>query len=691
MVKEFLKIAGVKTQSEFYKKYPSEQAFFRAHPQARNLLHRKMSNGGIYAYADGGEPIQMSYPDYESFQAAHDAWLATQHPPMANLPAYQDSSYDPSFGMDSMMSGVPIHIPTDVPTAVAAGPSSPQQYQGTSVQDMIASQGRAGGYSTRKKLANTLGIPKYTGTAEQNMLMMDLIKQNPQVLDTIPVRSSSDSTRTDSTRMDSTGARIDSVAGNRTQAGTVRKQAPRSQGMSTGSKVAIGLGTAAGVGLAAATVADIKNTLAKLAKSTDGTGLTGQAKAKITAYRNQLRNEMVKQAGTDAKAQAKWFQKLPAEQQAIYKNLDAMEIPGDIHLMPHGTAARDLYTRDMLNEANAENLMTEAPNAIKEAEEEAKALRIANAKKAAAARWGSKVAKAAEAEKAIGLGDRFFGGLKALGESKWIAPAVDAAKGFFEGFHEQGGQHNDYSGTYSNGTYFDNGGSFVPDYGMMAAGQLPEYGMGQEMAFGGPTYSNVTQYNHQQYVPAFDWMARGGQRAPQRSGGNEQQIIQGVAQMLQQGAQPEEVLQQLVQAHIPQKKAVAIIQSVMQQMGGAQQQQQPQQMSPDQQQMMAAQQQAAGMQQGQMAYGGMYQEGGMPPDQQAMMAQQQGQQAPQQGQPDPQQIMQEIAQMLQQGAQPEQVMQQLVQMGIPEEQAQQMIQQVMCHFAWRVGRWLDKE
>ena len=39
--------------------------------------------------------------------------------------------------------------------------------------------------------------------------------------------------------------------------------------------------------------------------------------------------------------------------------------------------------------------------------------------------------------------------------------------------------------------------------------------------------------------------------------------------------------------------------------------------------------------------------------------------------------MQQVAQALQQGAQPEQVMQQLVQMGMPQDQAQQLIQMIM--------------
>jgi hypothetical protein len=41
MVKKFLKIAGVKTEAEFYKKYPSEDAFFKAHPEAKELKQYK--------------------------------------------------------------------------------------------------------------------------------------------------------------------------------------------------------------------------------------------------------------------------------------------------------------------------------------------------------------------------------------------------------------------------------------------------------------------------------------------------------------------------------------------------------------------------------------------------------------------------------------------------------------------------
>ena len=41
MKSQFLKIAGVKSEKAFYKKFPTEAAFFKAHPEAK-----KMANGG---------------------------------------------------------------------------------------------------------------------------------------------------------------------------------------------------------------------------------------------------------------------------------------------------------------------------------------------------------------------------------------------------------------------------------------------------------------------------------------------------------------------------------------------------------------------------------------------------------------------------------------------------------------------
>ncbi len=69
----------------------------------------------------------------------------------------------------------------------------------------------------------------------------------------------------------------------------------------------------------------------------------------------------------------------------------------------------------------------------------------------------------------------------------------------------------------------------------------------------------------------------GGEAEMQNQGAPQEQMIQQVAQALSQGADPQEVLQQLVQMGMPQEEATQLIQGIMQQMQGAQQQQAPQQ------------------------------------------------------------------------------------------------------------------
>lgn len=167
MVKEFLKIAGVKTQAEFYKKYPSEEAFFRAHPEAQQLVHQKMAyGGGMYAYAPGGPilPGTMS-------KAIAD---------------YKQSQAQPVVGADGMTNF--IRRPQDAAPVAAPSAGAGQQhfalnpYQGVSVYDMLEAQGKAGDYNSRKGLAKTLGIPNYRGLPNQNAQMMEMIRQNPDVL-----------------------------------------------------------------------------------------------------------------------------------------------------------------------------------------------------------------------------------------------------------------------------------------------------------------------------------------------------------------------------------------------------------------------------------------------------------------------------------------------------------------------------
>ena len=39
-----LKIAGVKTEEAFYKKFPTKEAFFKAHPEAKEILANYKEN-----------------------------------------------------------------------------------------------------------------------------------------------------------------------------------------------------------------------------------------------------------------------------------------------------------------------------------------------------------------------------------------------------------------------------------------------------------------------------------------------------------------------------------------------------------------------------------------------------------------------------------------------------------------------
>lgn len=51
MKAKFLKIAGVKSEKEFYKKYPTEAAFFKAHPEAK----KEIKKAQVGSYIGGGE------------------------------------------------------------------------------------------------------------------------------------------------------------------------------------------------------------------------------------------------------------------------------------------------------------------------------------------------------------------------------------------------------------------------------------------------------------------------------------------------------------------------------------------------------------------------------------------------------------------------------------------------------------
>lgn len=61
MKAEFLKLAGVKSDKAFYAKYPTEQAFFKAHPEAKKMIKKAQAGtimSGMSSYLQGMQGVQ---------------------------------------------------------------------------------------------------------------------------------------------------------------------------------------------------------------------------------------------------------------------------------------------------------------------------------------------------------------------------------------------------------------------------------------------------------------------------------------------------------------------------------------------------------------------------------------------------------------------------------------------------------
>ena len=76
------------------------------------------------------------------------------------------------------------------------------------------------------------------------------------------------------------------------------------------------------------------------------------------------------------------------------------------------------------------------------------------------------------------------------------------------------------------------------------------------------------------YINRISKAQNGGGQSGGQSGGQEQ-LMQKVAQALQQGANPKEIMQQLIQMGMSQEQAGTLIQVIMQQVQGGQQQASP--------------------------------------------------------------------------------------------------------------------
>jgi hypothetical protein len=131
--------------------------------------------------------------------------------------------------------------------------------------------------------------------------------------------------------------------------------------------------------------------------------------------------------------------------------------------------------------------------------------------------------------------------------------ALQSSQPMFRQGYEKGGEWN---GTWNGNQGFGMGGSYLPDYASNAYG-LPQFEMGA------PIYANGGM------SPEEAMMMQQQGAAPEQGGGmDQQQIVQAVMQMIQQGMDPNQIMQQLVQGGIPPEMAEQVIMMVMQQVQG---------------------------------------------------------------------------------------------------------------------------
>ena len=100
---------------------------------------------------------------------------------------YEDPYLPAGFSVQSDSSTqAPSIIPTETVSneiPVSSQSSSPINYKGVSIVDLLNSVGKPSDYSSRKELAKNLGISNYRGSAAQNAQLIKMLVQNSDLLD----------------------------------------------------------------------------------------------------------------------------------------------------------------------------------------------------------------------------------------------------------------------------------------------------------------------------------------------------------------------------------------------------------------------------------------------------------------------------------------------------------------------------
>jgi len=168
MKKDILKIAGVKSEKEFYKKYPTEAAFMKAHKKEfkKAAMGASMVNKQLTQLTDFSNPPQA--------QAGwHSEWDQDAYSEITDTDAAYLAEMDARNIAESPMMAPSVNLPKS--STQAKKPSG----NSNSIVDYLNSVGKKSDFNTRKALAESKGIKNYKGTAEQNMQLLSLIKGKP--------------------------------------------------------------------------------------------------------------------------------------------------------------------------------------------------------------------------------------------------------------------------------------------------------------------------------------------------------------------------------------------------------------------------------------------------------------------------------------------------------------------------------
>jgi len=168
MKKDILKIAGVKSEKEFYYLYPTEEAFKRAFPKE----FKKAKMGAAMVKKQLTQLTDFSNPP-QAQSGWHSEW---DQDPYAQYSVADDSEAAYISEMDARnIAESPMRTPSvNVPKSVTEAKKSVGNNY--SVVDFLNANDKKSDFATRKALAESRGIKGYTGTAEQNLRLLSVLK-----------------------------------------------------------------------------------------------------------------------------------------------------------------------------------------------------------------------------------------------------------------------------------------------------------------------------------------------------------------------------------------------------------------------------------------------------------------------------------------------------------------------------------